>query len=258
MKQRQVAGIVLAAGKGARMAGLAVPFSKTLLPVADLPVVAYAARPLASFVDEIVLVTNPATSESVLAAVENSTLNHAKKITAVIQPAPAGVADAIAVGISALESDSAIVVICGDNIIIDEQNIPAVLDCVRSDAGSGTAAEMAWTYREFETSEAKRFAVWDPEGSPHGKLIEKPQDPPSAICWCGPIAFRSSDDVGERISRLTPSARGELEVTDLMNSYIINGEARRFLLKGLWFDIGSESALAEAREALTRHCGKLL
>jgi glucose-1-phosphate thymidylyltransferase len=253
MNRRPIIGIVLAAGRGSRMKGVAPAFSKTLLPVSGIPIVAYAARSLMPFVDKVLLVTNPSTSEAVLTAVRNSIPADCAKLDSVIQPKPLGVAHAIGNAIELLATDSTIVVVCGDNIIIEDRNIMTILDCVRGDSGDCPEINLAWTYREFDAPLAKQFAVFNPEIPEYGALIEKPENPQSKICWCGPIAFRSSDDVKRRISNLTPSARGEYEATELMNSYITNGEACRFLLSGLWFDVGNEQSLKNARNIVTQH-----
>lgn len=256
MRHRPIVGIVLAGGRGSRMKNVAAAFSKTLLPVSGIPVVAYATRPLASFVDKILLVSNSSTSEAVLDAVRNNMPTESRKLETVIQPEPLGVAHAIGIGIKALTTDSTIIVVCGDNIIVENQNIASLVDCFRSDAADRSGINLAWTYREFDAPLSKQFAVLNPSVGEYGALIEKPENPPSRICWCGPIAFRSSDDVRRRISDLMLSARGEYEATELMNSYITNGEARRLLLSGLWFDVGNEQALKTAGKTLTRYFNK--
>ncbi len=125
-----------------------------------------------------------------------------------------------------------------------------MLDCVESNNDGRPSVGLAWTYLEWEPEEARRFSVYQSVADGFGRLIEKPSNPPSKICWCGPIAFSSSKDALERISRLIPSERGEYEATDLMNSYLTQGDSCQLLVVGQWFDIGTPASLQEARHLI--------
>jgi len=243
--------VLLAAGRGTRLSSMAAPFSKPLLPVNGRPVVAYAAQAAVPFVDEIIVVAHPTTLAQVMAAVLEGIRSDPRPLIAAVQSEPRGVADAIDVGLAELTDDRPLVVLCGDNIV-ESQDVGTALNCVQRDDGGHSPIQLAWTYKEFEPRIARRFAVWSPGPSGRGMLVEKPAHPPSRVCWCGPLAFRSSNDVRRRIARLSPSARGEVEVTDLLNSFLLPGQARGFPLQGVWFDIGTPDSLREARRFMQR------
>jgi glucose-1-phosphate thymidylyltransferase len=244
--RRGSAAIILGAGSGTRLISIAPPYTKTILPVNGLPVIAYATKAVASYVDKIVVVAHPSTATAVSQAAAAGIPND-RQIVLTLQHEPTGMADAIRIGLEALKGDYAAVILCGDNIVLDEQNVRNVLDCVEYNHDGRVPVGLAWTYLEWESEEASRFSVYQSLADGRGKLIEKPSNPPSNICWCGPIAVSSSKDALERIGRLIPSERGEYEATDLMNSYLMQGDSCRLSLTGEWFDIGTPAALQEAR-----------
>lgn len=243
------AAIILGGGRGTRLNGIAAPYAKTLLQVGGLPVIAYAARAVAPYVDQIVLVAHPSTATAVHAAVLHGVDRPGVVIHRAFQHEPRGMADAIRIGLEALDADMPAVVMCGDNIVLDGRNVGNVLERVAGDGPRG----LAWTYREVPLEEARRFSVLREDGGGHGRLVEKPAEPPSNICWCGPIAFRSAADAHARVLQLAPSARGEYEASDLINSYLQVGESSRVPLVGPWFDVGTPESLAEARHYMLAH-----
>lgn len=252
MSQRPTAAIILGAGRGKRLNDVTPPFSKTLLMVNGLPVIGYAAQAVEPLVDRIVLVTHPSTAVLVHQATMSSLSQPSSAtITVSSQLEPKGMADAIRVGLSALETDHAVVVIAGDNIILDRQNVKYTLDLVQFSQDEGGPAKLAWTYRELPPEEARRFSVYQETENGVGQLVEKPENPTSRMCWCGPVAFHSSQDALDRLKTLVPSGRGEFEATDLMNTYIEKGEARHVRLLGEWFDVGTPESLAEARQVIS-------
>lgn len=243
------AAIILGGGRGTRLNDIAGPYAKTLLPVGDLPVIAYAARAVAPHVDRLVLVAHPSTATAVYAATLRGLGRAAVDSRRVFQHEPLGMADAIRIGLEALDDDMPVVVMCGDNIVLDGRNVGSVLEHVAGHDPRG----LAWTYREVPLEEARRFSVLRDDGGGHGRLVEKPAEPPSNICWCGPIAFRSAADAHARARQLAPSARGEYEASDLINSYLQSGDASRVPLVGPWFDVGTPASLAEARQYMLAH-----
>lgn len=249
MSHLPAAAIILGAGRGKRLNSVAPPFSKTVLMVNGLPVIGYAARAAEPFVDRIILVTHPSTAVDVYEATKKSLVNESFEVTITTQVNPLGMADAIRIGLMALEEEHAVVVLAGDNIVLDNQNVKNTLDLVRFAKNDIGYPKLAWTYRELPPDEARRFSVYQEIGIGTGKLIEKPENPASRICWCGPVAFHSSVDALARIQMLVPSSRGEYEATDLMNTYLENGESRHIKLMGKWFDVGTPESLEEARLA---------
>lgn len=243
-------GVVVAAGAGRRLAGVCAPFTKPLVEVAGRPVVAHAAAALGGRVSTVVAVVAPATAQSTIAAVEAALAAHAPRVVAVEQPRPAGVADALRHVLLELdgEVDRPLVMICGDNVV-GGSDVARALNRVTpgAPARGELPVEMAWTYRRHLAADARRFAVLDPE---RGILIEKPARPPSDICWCGPVAFRSIRALSQILAGLRPSARGELEMVDLMNAFSKAGRTTHIELEEPFFDIGTPEALAAARAAL--------
>ncbi len=262
MNNRPVAAIILGAGRGSRLKEIAPPYSKTLLPVHELPVIGYAARAVESYVDKIILVAHPSTATDVHRALLESLQHDSVETRLVLQEKPLGMADAMSIGFSALEEDQTAVVVAGDNIVLDDRNIKNVLELVQDQSKSDPQYQLAWTFRELPPDEARRFSVYQDFGKGKGKLVEKPEEPPSEICWCGPVAFHSSQEALRRLEKLKPSARGEYEATDLMNTYNMFGEAQHIKLLGRWFDIGTPKAYEEAQTIIraekTLESGKMV
>lgn len=247
MSNRPVVAIILGAGRGSRLRGIAAPFSKTLLLINDLPIIGYAARAVESYVDSILVVAHPSNATDVYEAVTDSLQNRSVEVRLVVQKEPLGMADAMGIGFSELEEDHTVVVVAGDNIVLDDLNVKNTLDQVRNYSNCAAQYQLAWTFRELCPDEARRFSVYQEIGEGKGKLIEKPNNPPSMVCWCGPVAFRSSREASRRMQTLVPSSRGEYEATDLMNTYIMAGESKHIKLQGNWFDIGTPEALIKAQ-----------
>lgn len=250
IENHPTAAIILGAGRGTRLNSVTRPFSKTTLLVNGLPVIGYPARAVEPYVDRLILVANSKTADSVYEAVMSSLQSNLLEVKLVMQDKPRGMADAIRVGLSALDEDHTVVVVAGDNIILDDQNVKTVLDCVRATGNNTNPRKLAWTFRELPPNKARRFSVYHELKSGFGKLVEKPADPPSDICWCGPIAFRSSMEALHRFKDLSLSLRGEYEATDLMNTFIMNGESCHLKLTGEWFDVGTVESLQDARESI--------
>lgn len=246
------AAVLLAAGRGSRLAAVAEPYTKTFLEVAGRPIIGYGACAVEEFVNHIIVVGHPTTGEKAADAVRRSLTTHHLPVTLALQETPRGMADAMRIGFEALPHDTAAVVLAGDNIVLDPENIRRVFASLGTGLPGGETT-LAWTYVEHELEEARRFSVYKPLSSKTGELVEKPDLPPSHLCWCGPVAFASTDDALRRIATLTPSDRGELEGPDLINTYLGEGRGRHLPLTGHWFDIGTPDALAEAEKIITQY-----
>lgn len=245
------AAVILAAGRGSRLAEIASPYTKTILEVAGRPIIGYGARAVEPNVDCIVVVGHPTTGELAAEAVRRS-LTKTIPVVLALQKTPRGMADAMRIGFEALPEDMAAVVIAGDNIILEATNIQRVLAALGTEFPGRQAVAMAWTYLEHDFATARHFSVFRPLSSATGELIEKPAVPPSRLCWCGPVAFASSAEALRRVAKLTPSKRGELEGPDLMNTYLKEGRGRHLPLTGHWFDVGTPAALAEAEKIISQ------
>ena len=221
-------GVVLAGGLGTRLYPLTKVTNKHLLPIYDKPMVYY---PIQTLVDagikDILLVTGGTSAGDFLRLIGNGKDFGLSHINYTYQEGEGGIAAALALAEHFAEDDK-IVVILGDNVL--EQSI-------------GDAV------REFEKQErgAKIFLkeVSDPErfGVPHikdGKVLridEKPKKPASQYAVIG--VYMYDNHVFDIVKTLKPSARGELEITDVNNAYIEQGTMTYAIVDGWWADAGT-------------------
>ncbi len=240
---RKAVGVLLAAGQGRRLAPEAMPFHKPLVRVGGRPVVAYGAAALAPLVHELLVVANPANAGPVVETVTAAAKSHGIPVRPVAQDSPRGVADALLCALNLLADDVPVVMVCADNVVDsgDVARVAAQAEAPASDP------RLVWTYRSAAPEEARRLAVLQRDGEGREVLVEKPPVTEPSKCWCGPIALTSAHDARRRLSHLPTSARGELEITDLMNEYLRAGAADAVALRGAWFDVGTPQALAAAR-----------
>jgi len=221
-------GIVLAGGLGTRLYPLTKVTNKHLLPVYDRPMVYY---PIQTLVDagitDILLVTGGTSAGDFLRLIGNGKEFGLRHINYTYQEGEGGIAAALALAEHFAEEEP-IVVILGDNIL---------------EKGIGDAV------KEFE--EQKRGAkillkeVPDPErfGVPHikeGKVVqidEKPKKPASHYAVIG--VYMYDDQVFDIVRTLKPSDRGELEITDVNNAYIKQGNMTYAIVDGWWADAGT-------------------
>lgn len=233
-------GIVLAGGNGTRLRPATSAISKQLLPVYDQPLVRFSISTLIlSGITEILVVVDPRNSSSfqnLLGNGEQLGLN----IEYAVQTEPRGIAEAFIVGEEFLRHSSNCALILGDNIF--------------HGAGLGTSLR-----QNSKNNGAKIFASWvsSPkdygvvEFDNHGQVVsieEKPSEPKSN--YAVPGLYFYDNQVLEIAKRLTPSARGELEITDVNNAYLEMGQLDvEVLPRGTaWMDTGTFDALADATE----------
>ncbi len=230
-------GILLAAGRGTRLAPIAGPFEKPLVRIGGQAAAAWPARAMAQCVDRIIVVANSANAQSVARIVDEAV---AVPVFLVTQEAPRGAADALAAGLRDPRCGQAALVVCVDNLFL-----PDAADAVAlALEAAPERAWLCWSCREVPAGAAKHLAVFDPQ---RARLVEKPQVPPSAMAFCGPIAFGDRDRALADIAGLSPSPRGEFELSDLMNLYLARGHASPVALRGPWFDVGTPAELERAR-----------
>ena len=221
-------GVVLAGGLGTRLYPLTKVTNKHLLPIYDKPMVYY---PIQTLVDagitDILLVTGGNSAGDFLRLIGNGKDFGLSHINYTYQEGEGGIAAALALAEPFAEDDR-IVVILGDNVL---------------EKGIGDAV------REFEKQKrgAKIFLkeVPDPErfGVPHikdGKVVkidEKPKTPASQYAVIG--VYMYDNEVFDIVKTLKPSARGELEITDVNNAYIERGTMTYSIVDGWWSDAGT-------------------
>lgn len=228
-------GIVLAGGLGSRLRPLTYATNKHLLPVYDRPMIHY---PIQTLVDagikDIMVVTGGHHAGDFIKVLKNGEAFGLEKLHYGYQEGEGGIADALSMAESFV-GDEKCVVILGDNIIADD--IRGVVDSFRNDWGC-----YVFTKR---VEDPERFGVvkYGEEGEVVD-IIEKPINPPSKDAVVG--LYMYDHTVFDKIRLLEPSARQELEVTDLNKMYLEQGLFKAHKLHGTWIDCGTFDSLAKA------------
>jgi glucose-1-phosphate thymidylyltransferase len=228
-------GVVLAGGLGTRLYPLTKVTNKHLLPVYDRPMVTYPIQCLVNAgVKDILLVTGGNSPGDFLKLLGNGKEYGAENINYVYQEGEGGIADALALA----ENHAAcgpICVVLGDNII--ENNIIKAVEDYRTQEGGAKIL-----LKRVEDPQRFGVAVFDQDRIV--SIEEKPSRPPSSYAVTG--IYMYDFEVFNFIRGLTPSERGELEITDVNNRYIERGTLTWTELDGWWTDAGTFDSLLRA------------
>src|ERR1700704_5605323 len=228
-------GIVLAGGTGSRLNPLTRVTDKHLLPVYDKPMVYYPIQTLVNAgIEEILLVTGGRNAVEFLRLLGNGRDFGLKHINYTYQEGEGGIAEALALAEDFAEGEP-ICVILGDNII--ENNVRnAVENFKKKSQGAKILLK--------EVQDANRFGVAEIRDDRGVSIEEKPRNPRSNYAVVGIYLYDTS--VFQKIRRLKPSGRGELEITDVNNFYIQEGNLSYEILDGWWTDAGTFESLLRA------------
>lgn len=228
-------GVVLAGGTGSRLNPLTRVTNKHLLPIYDKPMVYYPIQTLVNAgVHEILLVTGGKNAGDFLRLLGNGRDFGLKHLNYTYQEGEGGIADALALAEHFADGE-AICVVLGDNII--ENNIcEAVANFEKQKQGAKILLK--------EVTDAQRFGVAEVRGHHVVGIEEKPKRPKSNYAVIGIYLYDHT--VFQKIRRLKPSGRGELEITDVNNFYIEEGKLTYQVLEGWWTDAGTFESLLRA------------
>src|SRR5437660_6422729 len=228
-------GVVLAGGTGSRLNPLTRVTNKHLLPVYDKPMVYYPIQTLVNAgIQEILLVTGGKNAGEFLRLLGNGRDFGLKHINYTYQEGEGGIAEALGLAEHFADGEPVCVVL-GDNII--ENNVRQAVENFRKQS-SGARILLK------EVQDANRFGVAEIRGDRVVGIQEKPSNPRSNYAVIGIYFYDAT--VFEKIRRLKPSGRGELEITDVNNSYIEEGNLSYEILDGWWTDAGTFESLLRA------------
>ena len=220
-------GVILAGGLGTRLFPLTKVTNKHLLPVYDRPMIYYPIQTLvASGVSDILLVTGGNSAGDFLKLLGNGKDFGLKHINYTYQEGEGGIADALSLAEHFAAGDP-ILVMLGDNIL--QHPIRSAVEGFRR---SPTGAQIFLSPVEHP----EWYGVVELDGDRVVRIIEKPREPKSNLVAIGVYMYDNS--VFEFIRRIEPSARGELEITDVNNMYIQRGQMRYQIIEGWWADAG--------------------
>jgi glucose-1-phosphate thymidylyltransferase len=231
-------GIILAGGSGTRLYPITMGVSKQLLPVYDKPMIYYPLSVLMlAGIREIAVITTPQDQDQFIRTLGDGS-QWGVSLSYITQPSPDGLAQAYILAEDFL-AGAASAMVLGDNIFFGH-GLPEVL-------GAADAQGKGGTVFGYRVADPERYGVVDfaPDGTVRA-IVEKPKKAPSPYAVTGLYFLDGS--APERARRVKPSARGELEITTLLEMYLADGLLSVQLMgRGFaWLDTGTHASLLDA------------
>lgn len=225
-------GIILAGGSGTRLRPLTKVTSKQLLPIYNKPMIYFPIETLRTAgIKDILIIVAPDHAGDFLKLLGSGS-EFGCKFSYEIQDKPEGLAQAFRIGANFIGDDS-VTLILGDNIYEDDFS-----EDIRNFQKGGRVFAK-------EVNDPERFGVVEFDENKHAvSIVEKPTEPKSNYAVTGLYIYDNS--VIEKAKNLQPSARGELEITDLNNVFLQEGTLDVAFVKGKWLDTGTFESLYEA------------
>jgi glucose-1-phosphate thymidylyltransferase len=231
-------GIILAGGSGTRLYPVTLGVSKQLLPIYDKPMIYYPLSVLMlAGIRQIAVITTPEDSAQFQRVLGDGS-QWGIRLTFITQPSPDGLAQAYTLAGEFLDGAASLMVL-GDNIFFGH-GLPEMLARAARRGSGGTV----FGYR---VADPERYGVvdFDADGTVRG-IVEKPETPPSHYAVTGLYCLDGT--APDKAARVTPSARGELEITSLLEMYLDEGSLTvETMGRGYaWLDTGTHGSLLDA------------
>ena len=230
-------GIILAGGSGTRLYPITIGVSKQLLPIYDKPMIYYPLSVLMlTGIREIAIITTPE-DQAQFQRLMGDGSQWGLTFEWIVQPSPDGLAQAYLLAADFLDGAPSAMVL-GDNIFFGH-GLPTILGRANDQAMGGTV----FGYR---VADPERYGVLDFDGDRVTRIIEKPAKPPSNYAVTGLYFLDAS--APDRAARVKPSPRGELEIVDLLETYLAEGSltVERMGRGYAWLDTGTHGSLLDA------------
>lgn len=241
MSKEEIVGIVLAGGLGKRLGPLTKITNKHLLPIYNKPMIYYPISRLAEAgIKDILIVTGGNHAGEFLRLLGDGQAFGLTHINYTYQEGEGGIAQALGLA-KHFAYKKKIVVILGDNIF--ENSLKPHVDHFRKQR-SGARVLLK------KVHDPERFGVAEFDGKNIISIVEKPKKPKTDMAVTG--VYMYDENVFDIIKTLKPSARGELEITDVNNAYIRKNQLEYDVLKGWWTDSGTFDSLLRANQLVAK------
>ncbi len=223
-------GVILAGGIGSRLHPLTRITNKHLLPIYDRPMVTYAIEAIVkSGITEIMVVTGGTHAGEFFRLLGDGNAHGIERLSYAYQERESGIADALGLAERFAAGDRVLVMLA-DNVF--GQSIkPAVDNYAKQERGARIVLA-----RQEDPEHLRHLGVAELDGDRVVRIVEKPENPASDLAVTGLYFYDAT--VFEFVPTLSPSARGELEITDVNNWFIEQGAMEYDVLEGFWGDAG--------------------